>query len=1004
MIVADSNVRVFDPLAIAGVAALGGLLVGLAIWKFEPFPDPVGVVGLPVVLGYSERSEFLGLVGMVATTSAIATWLSARSQDSCSLVRRAADDRPVAIEVAATLTLLTLISFTAWHRCGVCSVAASGIGLLAFWLAKTRSVQAESSQRLKPVLFTAVLFCFPESAISFQNSSTAAAVFLALAISVVSVHVLSRAPYSTSAWIVAEFVCLGLILVGRPDRWVQSSAAAIAVYMGAWTFARNAAGRVPQTCQDHSGLFAATLIGLAAYFDSGWLTSNAPFAIRHAIGGASTGALLVLSLPAMASFDPNRQLHRGRQLIPSMVAISFGLLAIYGPWTACIVLAVALSWAILPKTVAWRSSIAGIASLFLFLPELGTGRTLDAFHDGQILSAVWEFQSGRTLFDQVFPLRSFEFFLTWVVQCCFAKSPAAYLIAEPLTSLLVPAGMFANVFAWTRRPAWSFCAAMATAWLPSLDGRMAMHLWLAAFGILAMRKGKSPVWLVVPGCIAGFSGFDFLGPFVAAIFVGSLAVDKRFNFWRSAIANGMRSLLWTAGGFSLAIIVWQGAASLLWHWRLFFDFAGNYTAFFGRPLPWHVAGASTVFIVAIMSLTAWTAWGGAVFSDGDRKRTRAWIFVSVQSLLIFQRGFGRSDIAHLRAMTYPAALILALGLYEILQRSTANSASAGKLQFRGATIAGFEVAAFVVATILVCETHRGEITPARLFDEIQQIVNRANAWPTPTPAIATRCTANDTLWEMENGLQNFLNRRHNPTRHALAYCIGTPNEQRIAAAAIAANRPAVIVWDFQSGTDGIPNPFRYWRIMPTIYRDYWPIAGTSLLERKPSPNAFPTRLDHAFTGPIGMGKLPLNWGIRGFPKWDESSRKSLTLATDMTTRLNDHSSIGIRENLPTSPFDFLILNAKLTTPIVDTKIDRDADESLSQPNILLEFGTGVEPDSRATIQFAARGDSSSATYVLPVRCSPTWSWNRELKSLRFVPPDGRHFVDAKLSLVRPESD
>src|SRR5262249_44792566 len=122
-------------------------------------------------------------------------------------------------------------------------------------------------------------------------------------------------------------------------------------------------------------------------------------------------------------------------LAPGAVA----LVCLPRPWFG--VLVCGATWFVARRRPAPRArarsawAIAGV-SLLAHLPGPPATPTLDAFHDGQILSAVWEFEQGRTLFAEVFPLRNYEFFYTWLTRRLLEPSIANYFMTQRATEFL----------------------------------------------------------------------------------------------------------------------------------------------------------------------------------------------------------------------------------------------------------------------------------------------------------------------------------------------------------------------------------------------------------------------------------------------------------------------------------------------------------------------------------------------------------------------------------------
>ena len=165
--------------------------------------------------------------------------------------------------------------------------------------------------------------------------------------------------------------------------------------------------------------------------------------------------------------------------------------------------------------MSWAFALAGVLML-AFLPRRPQ-TTLDPFHDGQILSAVWEFESGRPLFTEVFPLRTYEFFLIWLSRRFLDPSLASFFIAKHLLDALPIAGVCLLSFAWTRSLAWSFATALAAATFAGMNSRMGLSFLGCALGVAVFRS-RSPLhlgWLAVGGWLAALLGFDVVIPFVA---------------------------------------------------------------------------------------------------------------------------------------------------------------------------------------------------------------------------------------------------------------------------------------------------------------------------------------------------------------------------------------------------------------------------------------------------------------------------------------------------------
>ena len=118
----------------------------------------------------------------------------------------------------------------------------------------------------------------------------------------------------------------------------------------------------------------------------------------------------------------------------------------------------------------------------------------------------------------------------------------------------------------------------------------------------------------------------------------------------------------------------------------------------------------------------------------------------------------------------------------------------------------------------------------------------------------------ETLWPMENGLSTYAHRRHNPTRHSIAYSMSTPNEQREAVKALRREMPRLIEWPTEN-IDGIASPLRFYIVSDFIYTHYKPCSRDGYLEPAPAGWQGEANLAAAFRLGLEMGQLPFTWGV-----------------------------------------------------------------------------------------------------------------------------------------------
>ncbi|MAG92204.1 MAG: hypothetical protein CMJ48_00415 [Planctomycetaceae bacterium] len=171
------------------------------------------------------------------------------------------------------------------------------------------------------------------------------------------------------------------------------------------------------------------------------LVRQLPMRVRRLFGGL---AVLVLPL-AVFSFQPGAH----NLLIAATAgvgAVFIGALS-FTKWAS-----LRMQCLVLPRSAEFvpiRTTVTGF----------GRGR----FHDGQILSAVCEFETGKTLYTQVFPLRSFQFFISWLGRHLLPRTVEGYFLVGQLLAFLPLVGGSLLGFAWTRSLRWGLATALVLA-------------------------------------------------------------------------------------------------------------------------------------------------------------------------------------------------------------------------------------------------------------------------------------------------------------------------------------------------------------------------------------------------------------------------------------------------------------------------------------------------------------------------------------------------------------
>jgi hypothetical protein len=266
---------------------------------------------------------------------------------------------------------------------------------------------------------------------------------------------------------------------------------------------------------------------------------------------------------------------------------------------------------------------------------------------------------------------------------------------------------------------------------------------------------------------------------------------------------------------------------------------------------------------------------------------------------------------------------------------------------------------------------------------------RADAALVPDAEILQRVDEHEYLWEMENALLNYVNRRHNPTRHALAYCISSPGEQRQAVAAMRERPPRLIVWQFVSGSNNIPNPLRFYVISQFLYQRYRPASIGGFLEPAGEDWHGAVDLPPGFHGALPLGLLASTWGRDRAPRLRERLVEERTLdvwePTVISVRQDDASSVVTApgwhwEGCMPSGFNYLAID-------ISCSVEQPR-EVQSHEAVLMFAPPGRDFHQDDGVVFRVTVDGVKRPYLLPVGCSPGWSWRPEIGRIVLIAPRG----------------
>ncbi len=123
------------------------------------------------------------------------------------------------------------------------------------------------------------------------------------------------------------------------------------------------------------------------------------------------------------------------------------------------------------------------------------------------------------------------------------------------------------------------------------------------------------------------------------------------------------------------------------------------------------------------------------------------------------RGIGRTDLAHVETILLPLVLAICYIVTVLLRDGCPRMFC---------LVPGF-------ACFLAVQT---PIDLQRSFTYYQEAFRSTDVFGPPTNPSIAQLPADATVWDIDSALDQFLSKRHNPTRHSLAYCIGWPKSKR----------------------------------------------------------------------------------------------------------------------------------------------------------------------------------------------------------------------------------
>lgn len=943
----------------AGLLSLVALSIagwaGALVLRWQPVDDAPGIVGVPLVDGYSEASESAALGVFVAI---------------CVLVGVAGRRWRVGASTTAiewTLCVagsLALIGLTTAGRSvgpmnlllGLCLCGAAGAVL-----AKSRLDSLLA--RLTMVCLAGALSISVQPALFVELGWWRASGLLGVLVGTEAwLRRRERLAFASALEITMRWFGVGVIV----------SLATAQTLEIVWALLGAAAFTVVWGCSgDRRLALAVALAGLLCLFsadlrDSAWVYPIRPL-VCSLSGGAAAG-IVVLLTGTGSSHQPFSRLARATRAVTGLVVtVLFVLAVVSNPWAAAVVLTGWLAWRGRNGRPGLRTLLS-VAALWLAFLRIDFGtmlRPVDSFHEGQLISGVWEFDHGRTLFDECAPLRFFDFWMAWISEHIWPKDLVSFRAVFELAEPIGPIGVFLLVLAVTRSGRWSLLTAILSGLIFADDYRVgvalvgvAMVLW---FGRRAI--GTRLIGLILATSLSAWLGFDVLATVFAAslaAIVTSARLPNNGSWRRLCASTGLEAGAFVVGfvGLHSAIVaIAQGPRSAVAYWTLLADYSRYYQAFYGMPIEWSYSETRWDLVPFGLALGVWltvSAWAWKRLLPRERQIAAVLAFTS---LVIAQRAIGRSDSGHLAAVAYPTLILTSIALRRVTEGTVG----------RRFPIGGWSEYAFLLLVLVVAITStplEGPITSLRQWREAAK--NCEISWPQPDPAIAQHLDADDAVWEIQDALMPYTYRRHNATRHDLAYCIGWPGEQLRARDAIRRRSPKIIGWK-SLGPNEISNPLRYYLIADDLFDGYRPSRQGRFLIRTQEPwRQWSSEFSQDFGGLVRMGNLASTWAngfdVAQFP----STRRiadPLPSATSAVLNVNMTTSdrvlwIGIRGVRVLDPFLY----------------DR------SRRRMILRFA-GPGDDgllSGDRVEFDVALDREPKYYLVPIGCSPAWSWRASI--------------------------
>jgi|GEM_PF-6272122 len=955
-------------LAVVLSVIIAGLVFFLA--RRLPLQDPIDIIGPPLWTGeYSERAEQIAFYLLIACSAGLAPLLG----------KGLSRWRPRLSLWWGDLTLTGLTGWQAFHH-PTFVMAILGLAGLGRLLNRRRigNRHAALLWLVPACAWEAITFVKP---LQHIDPSTSFVAFVTVVTAVVY-YVKERRPAILNRFWGPFWgsLALGAFLIA----WGTSFSFGLACSLGAGAFLAGAYLGKFRACREELPLLPwwLTLFAFIAWACSGhWVITHAW--LHYMASGAIAGFWLLLGLQrAEFSLQSEASDRNNGSVLLDWSPVIFGLLAIVclrrlPGWYALVMCPLLIGLFVQSDQLRrwrfrWGLLLAALLALMTIPPVVVPG-DVDVFHDGQRMSAAWEFLSGRKLYSEVFPLSGADFFATCALWKVFPPTLESSSLILLFPQPMVVAGACLITYCWTRSATWALACGLMVApqgsyLLTPRDGLSALLIGLC-MGALASPHPRTWLWVIPWGILSQFGGYDVMvgviPPAAAALFLAASPVairNRTAREWGFCCAWAGAILVGSLGGFALIIIAWQGVDSLVAYWTLFFDLAHSLNALFGLPMRFlNREFRDLEYLLLTQALFA--AICGLNWKQISARRKRMGAFLLLAGVMCFHRTLGRSDLQHILFLRWLEIVLWYLIGLHVLR---------GVLRLRqGPLIIRPQTVGLILAALSVWQGRNGSIPPWKLARQLQAVpqVNQHFSMQ-PIAEIAERLPPESYLWPVEYGIGNFIYQRFNPTRHALAYCIGSPTEQRRAVLDLRSHSTPVILWDWQI-IDGISGLLRHYVISTDVLRRYRPEFsnqkfpfGEYAVPAEPDWPGLET-VPALLSETQAQGLVPMTWGRLRWPQLQSqvTARQNLT---DWKPPQPDHRTGWIVQGA-LNPREFNYLKVR----IASQQVGPTGKELMK---IFVRFNDREQDH----LTFEIPRDGLPHECLVPVGCVPAWTWRKQI--------------------------